>query len=58
MAKMFVALGPRSGCRSESACCNSFTGVFDAKKVAAASRIIALLIAQPTSIEKIVSTYS
>lgn len=37
---------------------NSSTGVFVTKKVAAASRIIALLIAQPTSIEKIVSAYS
>ena len=57
-AKICVALRPRSGCRSESACCNSSTGVFVTKKVAAASRIIALLIAQPTSIEKIVSAYS
>ena len=57
-ANMIVALLPSSGRSSESACWSSVTGVFDTKKVAAASRIIALLMAQPITIERIVSTYS
>lgn len=57
-AKTTVAWVPSSGSSSERACWSSSTGVRVRKRVEAASRIMALLMAQPTTIEKIVSKYS
>ena len=57
-AKITAALLPSNGVSSELACSNSVTGVPLRKNVAAASSIIALLIAQPMTMESIVSAYS
>ena len=57
-AKMSDALVPRSGTSSSCACGSSSTAFPARKNVAAANRNIALLIAQPMSIEKSVSKNS
>lgn len=53
--KMIPAWLPSNGSSNDFACCNSSTGVRVRKKVAAASKIMALLIAHPTIMENKVS---
>ena len=57
-ANTMAALLPKSGSSKDFACCNSSTCMPLLKKVAAASRIIALLMAHPTIMEKSVSNSS
>ena len=54
-AKMIPAWLPSNGSSNDFACCNSSTGVRVRKKVAAASKIMALLMAHPTIMENKVS---
>ena len=57
-AKITAALLPNKGVNREFACSSSVTGVPLLKNVAAARRIMALLIAQPITMDRIVSAYS
>ena len=57
-ANTTAALSPNNGRNNDWACCNSSTGVPLAKKVVAANKIIALLMAHPMTIDNIVSNNS
>ena len=57
-AKITAALFPKSGCNKALASCYSLTVLPLLKKVAAANRIMALLIAQPIIMDKKVSQNS